>query len=165
MIVLWKGSDQIFLFFFGPLFSFLAGVLVTWAEHVTISHFVIKIFLKKTTFVSSKFNAAFAQKQRVYCELWQYTSGQRLKVRWHVNFPAYFIQSCQNCWAATSLSNVLCACFCSNILHFFIDPDLFQIISSKWTDCFSNVQATATRRVVFITVLFVYKAHLCVVYS
>ena len=141
------------------------SLLVTWAEHVTISHFVIKIFLKKTTFVSSKFNAAFAQKQKVYCVLPQYTSGQRLKVRWHVNFPAYFIQSCQNCWAATSLSNMLCVCFCSNILHFFIDPDLFQIISSKWTDCFSNVQATATRRVVFITVLFVYKAHLCVVYS
>ena len=47
MIVLWKGSDQIFLFFFGPLFSFLAGVLVTWAEHVTISHFLIKFFLRR----------------------------------------------------------------------------------------------------------------------
>ena len=104
-------------------------VLVTWAEHVTISHFVIKIFFKKTTFVSSKFNAAFAQKQRVYCELWQYTSGQRLKVRWHVNFPAYFIQSCQNCWAATSLSNVLCVCFCCNIFSFFLLIRIFFRLS------------------------------------
>ena len=48
MIVLWKGSDQIFFFFFfGPLFSFLAGVLVTWAEHVTVSHFLIKFFLRR----------------------------------------------------------------------------------------------------------------------
>ena len=70
MIVLWKGSDQIFLFFFGPLFSFLAGVLVTWAEHVTVSHFLIKFFLRRRH-LSLRNSTRLSRKSKectVYCD-------------------------------------------------------------------------------------------------
>ena len=165
MIVLWKGSDQIFLFFFGPLFSFLAGVLVTWAEHVTVSHFLIKFFLRRRH-LSLRNSTRLSHKSKectVNCDSTLPANASKS------DDMSIFLLILFSRVKTVGLQSALVMCsvlaFVPIIFIFFIDPDLFQIISSKWTDCFSNVQATATRRVVFITVLFVYKAHLCVVYS
>ena len=165
MIVLWKGSDQIFLFFFGPLFSFLAGVLVTWAEHVTVSHFLIKFFLRRRH-LSLRNSTRLSHKSKectVNCDSTLPANASKS------DDMSIFLLILFSRVKTVGLQPALVMCsvlaFVPIFFIFFIDPDLFQIISSKWTDCFSNVQATATRRVVFITVLFVYKAHICVVYS